>query len=146
LTILLHLRFQLLDGFEALNVPQTLHPFDPDPLTVQIAAEVEEVSFECAPSILECGTGPLAHHAFRAALPPLDGHGIHSIGRQELTRRHPGQIDRRHAESTAATLSFAEGIKAEEGDVFEIEVAEFGLPLRNPLKIAAEEEIAVKQL
>jgi hypothetical protein len=45
-----------------------------------------------------------------------------------------------------ATLSFAEGIKAEEGDVFEIEVAEFGLPLRNPLKIAAEEEIAVKQL
>lgn len=45
-----------------------------------------------------------------------------------------------------ATLSFAEGIKAEEGDVFEIEVAEFGLPLRNPLQIEAEEEIVVKQL
>ncbi len=45
-----------------------------------------------------------------------------------------------------ATLSFAEGIKTEEGDVFEIEVAEFGLPLRNPLKIDAEEEIVVKQL
>lgn len=45
-----------------------------------------------------------------------------------------------------ATLSFAEGIKTEEGDVFEIEVADFGLPLRNPLKIDAEEEIVIKQL
>ncbi|KQV30723.1 GguC protein [Rhizobium sp. Root1203] len=45
-----------------------------------------------------------------------------------------------------ATLSFAEGIKAEEGDVFEIEVAEFGLPLRNPLAVDAEEDIVVKQL
>lgn len=45
-----------------------------------------------------------------------------------------------------ATLSFADGVKTEEGDVFEIEVGEFGLPLRNPLKVAAEEEIAVRQL
>ncbi|NLS04343.1 GguC protein [Rhizobium sp. P32RR-XVIII] len=45
-----------------------------------------------------------------------------------------------------ATLSFADGIKTEDGDVFEIEVAEFGLPLRNPLKVASEENIAVKQL
>jgi hypothetical protein len=45
-----------------------------------------------------------------------------------------------------ATLSFAEGIKAEEGDVFEIEVAAFGLPLRNPLAVDAEEDIVVKQL
>jgi hypothetical protein len=45
-----------------------------------------------------------------------------------------------------ATLSFADGIKPEAGDVFEIEVAEFGLPLKNPLKIDAEEEIVVKQL
>ncbi|MGO8099029.1 AraD1 family protein [Rhizobium leguminosarum] len=45
-----------------------------------------------------------------------------------------------------ATLSFADGVKTEEGDVFEIEVAEFGLALRNPLKVAAEEEIAVRQL
>lgn len=45
-----------------------------------------------------------------------------------------------------ATLSFADGVKTEEGDVFEIEVAEFGLSLRNPLKVAAEEEIAVRQL
>ncbi|OOO27704.1 GguC protein [Agrobacterium salinitolerans] len=45
-----------------------------------------------------------------------------------------------------ATLSFAEGIRTEEGDVFEIEVGEFGLPLRNPLKFDAEEQIVVKQL
>ncbi|ENN88036.1 hypothetical protein RHSP_51073 [Rhizobium freirei PRF 81] len=45
-----------------------------------------------------------------------------------------------------ATLSFAEGIKPEAGDVFEIEVADFGLPLRNPLAVAAEETVAVRQL
>ncbi|AYG68258.1 MULTISPECIES: AraD1 family protein [unclassified Rhizobium] len=45
-----------------------------------------------------------------------------------------------------ATLSFAEGIKPEAGDVFEIEVAEFGLPLRNPLAVAAEDNVAVRQL
>jgi len=45
-----------------------------------------------------------------------------------------------------ATLSFAEGIKPEAGDVFEIQVADFGLPLRNPLSIAPEEDVAVKQL
>ena len=45
-----------------------------------------------------------------------------------------------------ATLSFADGIKPEAGDVFEIEAAGFGLPLRNPLAVAAEEEISVKQL
>ncbi|NGM46292.1 GguC protein [Rhodobacter sp. SGA-6-6] len=36
-----------------------------------------------------------------------------------------------------ATLSFAEGVKAQAGDVFEIEAAPFGLPLRNPLAFAA---------
>ena len=45
-----------------------------------------------------------------------------------------------------ATLSFAEGIKPEAGDVFEIEVADFGLPLRNPLAIDAETDISVRQL
>ena len=33
----------------------------------------------------------------------------------------------------AATLSFADGIKTEPGDVFEIEMKEFGAPLRNRL-------------
>jgi len=45
-----------------------------------------------------------------------------------------------------ATLSFADGIKPQAGDVFEIEVAAFGLPLRNPLAIAAEDEIVIHQL
>jgi hypothetical protein len=36
-----------------------------------------------------------------------------------------------------ATLSFADGIKARDGDVFEIEAQPFQLPLRNPLKTVA---------
>ncbi|MFO1034076.1 MAG: AraD1 family protein [Hyphomicrobiales bacterium] len=35
-----------------------------------------------------------------------------------------------------ATLSIADGFKTEDGDVFEIEAAPFGAPLRNPLKAA----------
>jgi hypothetical protein len=58
--------------------------------------------------------------------------------------RQPGDVHV-HMFGTA-TLSFADGIKPEEGDVFEIEVPEFGLALRNPLKIAAEEQISVRQL
>jgi hypothetical protein len=45
-----------------------------------------------------------------------------------------------------ATLSFADGIRTQEGDVFEIEADGFGLPLRNPLAIAKEVEIEVQQL
>lgn len=45
-----------------------------------------------------------------------------------------------------ATLSFADGIKPQEGDVFEIEVPEFGMALRNPLKIAAADEVEVRPL
>jgi len=48
--------------------------------------------------------------------------------------RQPGDVHV-HMFGTA-TLSFADGVKAEAGDVFEIEAAEFGLPLRNPLKQA----------
>jgi hypothetical protein len=58
--------------------------------------------------------------------------------------RQPGDVHV-HMFGTA-TLSFADGIKPEEGDVFEIEVPEFGLALRNPLKIDAEEEISVRLL
>ncbi len=35
-----------------------------------------------------------------------------------------------------ATLSFADGVKTQAGDIFEIEAAEFGLPLTNPLAFA----------
>lgn len=45
-----------------------------------------------------------------------------------------------------ATLSFGDGFKTEAGDIFEIEAGEFGLPLRNTLAIAGEDEIAIGQL
>jgi hypothetical protein len=45
-----------------------------------------------------------------------------------------------------ATLSFADGVKARAGDVFEIEAEHFGLPLRNPLALAAAAEVAVTAL
>lgn len=58
--------------------------------------------------------------------------------------RQPGDVHV-HMFGTA-TLSFADGVKAEEGDVFEIECAEFGLPLRNPLQIAKEKLVTVRAL
>ncbi|NTJ43065.1 GguC protein [Agrobacterium larrymoorei] len=58
--------------------------------------------------------------------------------------RAPGEVHV-HMFGTA-TLSFADGIKPEAGDVFEIEAAGFGLPLKNPLKVAEEETIAVRQI
>lgn len=48
--------------------------------------------------------------------------------------RQPGDVHV-HMFGTA-TLSFADGIRAEAGDMFEIEAAPFGLPLRNPLALA----------
>lgn len=45
-----------------------------------------------------------------------------------------------------ATLSFADKFVTQAGDVFEIEAAPLGLPLRNPLAIAAEETIATRML
>lgn len=48
--------------------------------------------------------------------------------------RQPGDLHV-HMFGTA-TLSFADGVKPEPGDVFEIEAPEFGLPLRNPLAVA----------
>jgi hypothetical protein len=58
--------------------------------------------------------------------------------------RRPGDV---HVHSFGtATLSFADGIKAQAGDVFEVESAVFGRPLRNPLKIAPAEAVSVKTL
>jgi hypothetical protein len=50
--------------------------------------------------------------------------------------RHPGDVHV-HMFGTA-TLSFADGVRAEPGDVFEIEAPGFGLSLRNPLKVAED--------
>ncbi|MDO9414928.1 AraD1 family protein [Pararhizobium sp.] len=58
--------------------------------------------------------------------------------------RQPGDVHI-HMFGTA-TLSFGDSIKTQAGDVFEIEAADFGLPLRNPLAVAPEEEIIVGQL
>ena len=48
--------------------------------------------------------------------------------------RRPGDVHI-HFFGTA-TLSFSEGVKTEAGDIFEIEMAEFGAPLRNRLAAA----------
>lgn len=58
--------------------------------------------------------------------------------------RQPGEVHV-HMFGTA-TLSFAEGVKPEPGDVFEIEAPDFGLALRNPLKIADEQPVSVRIL
>ena len=70
----------------------------------------------------------LEHHHFKYAIfcQPGDVH-VHMFG--------------------TATLSFADGIKPQVGDVFEIEAPAFGLPLRNPLSIDEDRGIAaVRQL
>lgn len=66
----------------------------------------------------------LEHHHFKYALfrQPGDLH-VHMFG--------------------TATLSFADGIKPQSGDMFEIEATPFGLPLKNPLAFAAAEPDAV---
>ncbi|MGK2908468.1 MAG: AraD1 family protein [Sphingobium sp.] len=58
--------------------------------------------------------------------------------------RRPGDIHV-HFFGTA-TLSFADGIRTQEGDVFEIEAAPFTLPLRNALERAAHDAVTVRTL
>jgi len=69
----------------------------------------------------------LEHHHFKYALfrQPGDVH-VHLFG--------------------TATLSFADGVTTQEGDVFEISVPDFGLPLRNPLAVVPSNAPAVKAL
>jgi hypothetical protein len=58
--------------------------------------------------------------------------------------RRPGDVHV-HFFGTA-TLSFAEGINAQDGDIFEIEAAPFGAPLRNPLLTAPMPPLHVRSL
>ncbi len=58
--------------------------------------------------------------------------------------RKPGDIHV-HLFGTA-TLSFADGVRTQPGDVFEIEAAEFGLPLANPLATAPPAAVTVRSL
>jgi hypothetical protein len=45
-----------------------------------------------------------------------------------------------------ATLSFADGIRTEPGDVFEIEETQFGLPLRNSVAWDKPEPVTITAL
>lgn len=58
--------------------------------------------------------------------------------------RSPGDVHV-HMFGTA-TLSCASGVVTRPGDVFEIEAAGFGLPLRNPLAVAAPEAVTIRAL
>jgi hypothetical protein len=58
--------------------------------------------------------------------------------------RRPGDVHV-HFFGTA-TLSFADKVKAQDGDVFEIEAPPFSLPLRNPLKTVAAPRSGVRSL
>ncbi|HVW91086.1 MAG TPA: AraD1 family protein [Devosia sp.] len=58
--------------------------------------------------------------------------------------RQPGDVHV-HMFGTA-TLSFADSIKTEPGDVFEIEEAQFGAPLRNAVAIEADKPVEVSGL
>jgi hypothetical protein len=71
--------------------------------------------------------GNLEHHHFK----------------YELFRR-PGDVHV-HFFGTA-TLSFSDGVRAQEGDVFEIEAPPFALPLCNPLQTAPSPKAGVRSL
>jgi hypothetical protein len=58
--------------------------------------------------------------------------------------RHPGDVHV-HMFGTA-TLSFADGIKTQPDDIFEIEEAQFGAPLRNPVRVDTEHPMIVGNL
>jgi hypothetical protein len=58
--------------------------------------------------------------------------------------RRPGDLHL-HFFGTA-TISFTDGVIAQEGDVFEIEAPPFSLPLRNPLQTVASPPSAVRSL
>ena len=58
--------------------------------------------------------------------------------------RRPGDIHV-HFFGTA-TLSFSDGVKAQKGDLFEIEAPAFGLPLRNRLTLGKAAKVKVKAL
>ncbi len=58
--------------------------------------------------------------------------------------RQPGDVHV-HMFGTA-TLSFADGIKTQANDIFEIEERQFGLPLRNPVRLEAEHPVMIGNL
>ncbi len=74
-------------------------------------------------------------------------HSIHNLEQHHFKYsffRRPGDLHV-HFFGTA-TLSFADGIHAESGDVFEIEAEPFRLPLRNVLAISPAEDFSIRSL
>ena len=80
------------------------------------------------------GEDNMSHH-----LANLEAHHFKYAG-----FRRPGDVHV-HFFGTA-TLSFADAVRTEPGDVFEIEAAPFALPLRNPLRIADPVPVTVRAL
>jgi hypothetical protein len=80
------------------------------------------------------GEANMSHH-----LANLESHHFKYAG-----FRRPGDIHI-HFFGTA-TLSFADGIRTQSGDVFEIEAAPFTLPLRNPLRVASATPVEIRVL
>jgi hypothetical protein len=74
----------------------------------------------------------------------------HTVGNLEYHHfkydlfRQPGDVHV-HMFGTA-TLSFADGVKTQSGDIFEISASAFGLPLRNAVAMEAEQRVEVKAL
>jgi hypothetical protein len=58
--------------------------------------------------------------------------------------RRPGDVHVHYFGT--ATLSFSDGVRPQKGDVFEIEAAAFGLPLRNRLTIAKPSKVKLTAL
>ncbi|MFO1049588.1 MAG: AraD1 family protein [Geminicoccaceae bacterium] len=74
-------------------------------------------------------------------------HAIENLERHHFKYpafRRPGDV---HAHFFGtSTLSFSDGFKTQPGDVFEIEMAEFGRPLRNALAVAETPGVAPRAL
>jgi hypothetical protein len=74
-------------------------------------------------------------------------HSIHNLEQHQFKYsffRRPGDVHI-HFFGTA-TLSFAEGIRTEPGDMFEIEAEPFRLPLRNVLAVTSADEFQIRSL
>lgn len=74
-------------------------------------------------------------------------HGIENLERHHFKYpafRRPGDVHV-HFFGTS-TLSFSDGFRTEPGDQFEIEVAAFGRPLRNPLAVVELQPVSPRKL
>lgn len=105
-------------------LPQDLHGTS---RILRAGAVLWEKSFLSGEANMSHSIANLEHHHFKYA-----------------AHRRPGDLHV-HFFGTA-TLSFSEGVATRPGDVFEIEAAPFALPLRNPLAVAPEADVAVRSL